>query len=398
MKRHWLIAASAALVVGAAPVRAEEEKSTAPAEPRKPVFLAQNSLLPLSAVGLGEAGKEEAAAAAEEAAAPKVTYGASADFYFTSNLNDPWNGKNSLRAFDIMDEQGPHLGLIDLWVQGARGNDELGFRVDLLFGPTAHLFHALEPSDNEIWQHVQQAFVSANLSKDGRTYIDFGKWNTTAGAEVLEPKDNWLYSRGLIFNWAQPFFHAGARVFHYVNDTDYYAAGIHRGWNAVSSPGHDPGFFLAASKTMSPKLTLVGNYYGGEEIALNSKSYRSLIDLVALYNPSEKTSYTLNFDYAQQGSIKWYGLAAQGKYTLDPTSYVAGRLEWLTDEDGAVFGNDSTAYSFTVGYTKIWNPYTHTKLEYRHDLVGGANLIVNDRRGTFTGDQGTFIISQIFQY
>lgn len=391
MKTRWLIAASAALMVGAAPVRAAE-RSTQAAPPRKPVHLASNNLLPITAVGQGEAAKEE------EKPAPKITYGASADFYFSTNFNDPWNGKNSLRAFDIMDEQGPHLGLIDIWAQGARANDELGWRIDLNFGPTAHLFHALEPSDDEIWQHVQQLYVSANLSKDGKTYIDFGKWNTTVGAEVLEPKDNWLYTRGILFNWAQPFFHAGARIYHYVNDTDYYAAGIHRGWNAVSSPNHDPGFFLAASKTLNPKLTVVANYYGGEEYANNSLSYRSLIDLVALYNPSDKMNYTFNFDYVQQGSIKWYGLAAQAKRVIDPTSYVAGRFEWVGDEDGAVFGDDGNVVTFTLGYTKIWNKYTHTKVEYRHDIVGGANLIADERRGTFTDDQGTFTISQIFQY
>jgi len=32
---------------------------------------------------------------------------------------------------------------------------------------------------------------------------------TPAGAEVVESKDNWNYSRGLLFAWAIPYFHFG---------------------------------------------------------------------------------------------------------------------------------------------------------------------------------------------
>ena len=39
--------------------------------------------------------------------------------------------------------------------------------------------------------------------------INVGKFVTPAGAEVIETKDNWNYSRGLLFALAIPYFHFG---------------------------------------------------------------------------------------------------------------------------------------------------------------------------------------------
>ena len=40
--------------------------------------------------------------------------------------------------------------------------------------------------------------------------MDFGKFVTSAGAEVIESKDNWNYSRSLLFAYAIPYWHFGA--------------------------------------------------------------------------------------------------------------------------------------------------------------------------------------------
>ena len=41
--------------------------------------------------------------------------------------------------------------------------------------------------------------------------LDFGKFYTTAGAEVIEANKNWLYSRSILFN-VIPLVHTGARA------------------------------------------------------------------------------------------------------------------------------------------------------------------------------------------
>jgi hypothetical protein len=409
MERRWLTFALAALALSAGPVLAEE----ASPEEKPPVPATQ-----VAQSGAGEsapADKPESAEGSRMAAqgqpappvappadtekqpeepAPKFTYGGSADFYYSINFNDPFTGTNALRAFDVEDEKGIHLGLIDLWAQYAR--DPIGFRIDVDFGPTARLVNAFEPSRSNVWEHIQQAYVSANLNRKGTTYVDLGKWVTTAGAEVIEPKDNWLYTRGLLFTWAIPFYHFGGRGYHYFNDTDYVMGAIHRGYNAVGGPGHGLGFALAGSKKLSDEWTFIGNYYGGEEGATAGagEAYRNLVDLILLYNPTDsRWAYTFNVDYAQQSSSKVGGLSAQAKYALSPKSYAALRGEFLLDDD--FLGSDM--YALTAGYTHIFSKHIQGRAEFRYDWAS-EDLFANDRRGTFTGNQPTFLLAAILSY
>lgn len=407
MERSWLMPAFAALCLVGAPASAEE--TTPPAPPGVPVTAAPAESNPTGPVPVHTAGTTllaqatapaPAAEAKEEAKAPKFTYGATADFYYASNFNSPWTHLNAIRAFDVKDQDGINLGLIDLYAQWAR--DPVGFRLDLAFGPTAQIFAAAEPSNaNDFWEHIQQAFFSVNLNKKGTTYLDFGKWNSTVGAEVVEPRDNWLYSRGVLYNWAQPFFHMGGRVYHYLNDTDYVGFSIHRGYNAVGDPGHGPGFILYGSKVLKPQWTLTGNYFGGDEtLAAGSPgtSYRSLFDVVANYNPGGKMAYTANLDYGQQSGSLWYGISLLSKYTLTPKSFLAARAEWLRDDNGALFGQSMDAYTLTAGYTYVFNKYFQTKAELRYDLNGGGPFFAGGAFPDARNSQSTFLVSTVLSY
>jgi hypothetical protein len=77
-------------------------------------------------------------------------------------------------------------------------------------------------SGSATWRHIQQAYLTA--TKDKLTF-DFGKFVTPLGAEVIETKDNWNYTRGLLFTWAIPFTHLGARAT-YVCERQGYSGGL----------------------------------------------------------------------------------------------------------------------------------------------------------------------------
>ena len=250
-------------------------------------------------------GQEEAKALPKAAPpAPRLTTGGSVSFHSVSNLNEPFNGQNQLRSFDFQDEHGPHFNLIDLWAQYAR--EPVGFRLDLNWGPAARIQTAAEPRNRDLWAHIQQVYVSANLDgKRGQTYVDFGKWSTPAGLEVVEAKDNVFYSPGLLFSWSPPFYHFGGRVFHNFNASDYVMAAVERGWNAVSDPGHAPGFILSGSKAVSPKWTVTGSYLGGEENdPFGRAHWRHLLDVIAVDNASPQWTYQLNAEYGRQANVK----------------------------------------------------------------------------------------------
>jgi len=63
--------------------------------------------------------------------------------------------------------------------------------------------------------------------------VDVGKYVTPMGSEVIESKDNWNYSRGLLFTYAIPFFHFGARAKYTFNDKYSVTGYLANGWNNI---------------------------------------------------------------------------------------------------------------------------------------------------------------------
>jgi opacity protein-like surface antigen len=122
------------------------------------------------------------------------------DGYYSYNSNDPSednNGKiNDLYNFNDKTNQwalnGAKLTL-------SHDPAPIGARVDLVYGRINKLVNA--PNQLEF---VEQAYLSIKPPKAKGFELDLGKWVTSAGAEVIESKDNWNYSRSILFAWAMP--------------------------------------------------------------------------------------------------------------------------------------------------------------------------------------------------
>ena len=85
------------------------------------------------------------------------------------------------------------------------------------------------------------------------------------GAEVIETKDNWNYSRGLLFTYAIPFYHFGVRAKYAFNDKYSLTGFLVNGWNNVvdNNSGKTYGVAVAGlprqkSDTITIKLSLPG--------------------------------------------------------------------------------------------------------------------------------------------
>lgn len=397
-------AAETAAELPATPVAAQPTAPllARPSSPQRGIFGRSGGLFRLAQAQPAPGQPAVPAPVAEEKPKPKAwTFGGSADFYFSTNFNNPFTGLNATAVYDIEDEKGPHLGLAEVWVQKSR--EPVGFRLDLNWGPTGRLTNFLERtiSGDDIWDHVQQAYVSVNLNKKGNTYFDFGRWVTPVGAEVIEPGGNWLYSRPMYFGLGGPYTHLGGRIYHYVNDTDYWMFHINRGWDVVSDPGHGFNYGLSYSKVLSPKWTFTGNYIGGPDFDSNGqRSTRNIIDLVGAYTMNDRWSFLINADFTNQAHDgSWYGLSTQAKYMFHPKQYVAARFEVMKDTDGFRFGaaGPTTAFGLTLGYTYIVSKNLQTRVEFRHDF-SDRNLYADERVGQFTGSQSRFIFAGLLSF
>jgi Putative beta-barrel porin-2, OmpL-like. bbp2 len=162
--------------------------------------------------------------------------------------------------------------------------------------------------------------------------INSGQFVTPAGAEVIESKDNWNYSRSLLFSWAIPYFHFGVNA-KYAFNAKFSATGyLVNGWNnSVDNNTGKTGSFSAAW-VPNTKWSLIETYLVGPEHTNDNSDFRNLTDTVLAYTPNAKLSLMANFDYGADRFVN----------TTTPPFVLGPKAHW----DGiAGYINHSTALS-----------------------------------------------------
>ena len=399
-----IVAAALATIASATPARADEPAPTQPAptgqalvpttEPtatatpatteaeKKPPSPTVAQATPPPApvpVATVEAG---AAPSVEEKASepPELELNGSFDAYSGVNFARPDSNVNKLRAFDTQDG-GFALNYAELVL--ARNKGPVGFRLDAGFGAASDALFAVDNASVSMdagtvdtaraLSHIQQAYVTGHL---GRLTLDLGKFVTQHGYEVIETKDNWNYSRSILFTWAIPFLHTGLRATYPVNDKLSVMGCWVNGWNANIEDGNKMTSvgLQAIYKPIAP-VSLVVNYMGGREhaVGVGELTMRHLVDVSATYSINDKASVAVNGDYghdAANGGVSWAGVAGYGRYQILPWLATAGRLEYFSDPDGfmttvqqkLVEGTATVEVSGKIGPTAVLG-----RLEYRHD-------------------------------
>ena len=349
-----------------------------------------------------------AAAAATDAAAPvapKPWHFAGFDFtgfadgFYTWNENHPTNAANGemndLYNFN-QDADQPALSALKLTMDHAPA--PVGAHFDFVYGRTNKLINA----PNQLY-YVEQAFVSVKPPKAKGFELDLGKFVTSAGAETIEAKDNWDYSRSLLFAWAIPYWHFGARASMPVSKVETLGVQIVNGWNNV---GHNTGGVTAGitSALVKPKYTFNLNVYTGPANTDAQHAYRNLFDTTLLLTPNSKFNAYVNFDYGHNSDrisggsgdaakSQWAGIAAAAHEQLTSRNAVTGRLEFYDDVDGFTTGTVQKLKEFTGTYEYHWKVGLLSRAEYRRDWSDVASF---HRSGTaMTDSQSTISIGLI---
>jgi len=328
---------------------------------------------------------DQTAAAAAAPAAPTWSVGPMdisgfIDGYYSYNVNQPTvanNGQvNDLYNFNDKTDQF-NLSAAKLTLN--HDPDPVGAHVDFIYGRTNDLINAAPTNSSSTDQlnYIEQAFLSLKPPKAKGFELDFGKFVTSAGAEVIEAKDNWNYSRSLLFVNAIPYWHFGARTSYPVSKTETIGFQLVNGWNNVSkNNGGVTGAFTSAYT--KPKYALNVNYYVGPENNNTAYGLRNLIDGTLLLTPPGKVNAYLNVDYATnrdaleaQGNNnlnKWGGVAGAVHVQATAKSALSGRLEYFDDPDGFQTGTRQHVEEFTATYEYKWTEGLLARAEYRGDL------------------------------
>ena len=293
------------------------------------------------------------------------------DAYYDWYSTKP-SGDAPLRNFDTKHNQFG-LSLLEVGLAKAPTADSrAGFRLDLDYGPTTALVHGGEPGGLTVFQNIQQAYMSYLAPVGNGLQFDVGKFVTQHGAEVIEAKDNWNYSRSILFAWSIPYYHTGVRATYAVNDKVTIAGALVNGWNNVVENNERKTFGAQLVLRPTASLTLVQNYMGGPEQAGNDDDWRHLSDTTVTYTATDAFSLMVNYDYGRDTaagqSVQWQGVAGYAKYTVNDRFALIPRAEWYQDDDGFTTGTPQTLKEFTLTGEVTLAPRLLWRIEYRSDF------------------------------
>ena len=225
---------------------------------------------------------------------------------------------------------------------------------------------------DKTFQHASISYV-APIGKGLR--FDFGKFVTQHGAEVIESKDNWNYSRGLLFSYAIPFYHFGLRSKYVINDKYNFSVYVVNGWNNLVNNNTGATLGLQLGWNPTKKWTIVQNYMVGPEENNNTSNIRELWDTVVTYNATSKLSLMGNFDYGRgdrtptvPGVVDWTGGAGYVRYAFNDRYALGARYEYYDDPQGFTTGTAQHLNEFTGTFERIIAHHLITRLEFRRDM------------------------------
>lgn len=299
---------------------------------------------------------------------------------------------------------------------------DVGFRTDLTYGfsvPEVTQSTA-DTGDTQSSQFdVQQAYVSYHAPIGSGLQLDFGKFITHIGAEVIEGYDgfNSNFSRSFLFGLAIPFTHTGLRASYAINDTISVMGMVANGWDITVDNNDGKTLGAQIAITPSDSVSLLLNWAGGQEAIGGTVAFSNntthIFDVVLDIALTNKTSAQLNFDYGIQangaagtrGDAEWWGAAGILRHDYNKWFSMNLRGEFFNDQDGTrttsaatlPTGQGMQLWEITVTPEVRINQNMVVRMEYRHDK-SNQNAFFGSGAGQTKDTQDTIALNALFYY
>jgi len=313
-----------------------------------------------------------------------------ADVGYTMNFNNPRsNPTNPGRMFDTSCN-GFLFNMGEVMLEKVASADSpAGVRLKLGFGKDAATLASTEGIGGSVGQFdIVEGYVEY-LAPIGNG-IDFkaGKMATLAGYEVIESKDNWSYSRSLLFTWAIPLTHTGVRATYSFIDQIALTVGYVNGWNMIND--NNGGKTFEGQLNLNPTSwfnAIVNSYYGSEvpNTGPGSTSQRYVVDICATVTWTT-WKFGINYDsghdeqlnagnpenwsgvafYVKDQVVRWYAPSIRAEKFRTSTGAITG-LGFTIANDGATPAGNLGVWELTLSNEFKINDNLLFRIEYRHD-------------------------------
>jgi Putative beta-barrel porin-2, OmpL-like. bbp2 len=329
------------------------------------------------------------------------------DVYYDYNSNQPASRTTAYRNFDVNSSQ-IALNMLELVAdKSVDTTNRVGYHIALGFGQAMNIVNSASPTETGFDQYLKEGYLEYMAPVGKGLQINVGKFVTPAGAEVIESKDNWNYTRSLLFAWAIPYFHFGLSAKYAFNSKFALTGYLVNGWNdsVDNNSGKTTGF--SAAYTPNAKFGFTENYLVGPEQANDNSDFRHLSDTVITYNPNAKLSLMANYDYGHDHGLSptslvfptpvwWSGIAGYIKYSPNAIWTVATRGEYFKDHNGFSTGTPQDLSEFTITLQRMIASKIISRLEFRRDMSNEPTFPYRD--GLFKDAQNTVTLGLIYAF
>ena len=322
---------------------------------------------------------------------------------YSYNFNRPTDSLNDIRVFDT-DDNSLKMDVAELVFQKKLGElGSAGFRTDLVYGSSVAVIEQAEGSMFHGEVDLQQAYVSYLAPIGNGLQIDFGKFVTHLGLEVIEGYDGWNYnhSRSILFGYAIPFTHVGLKASYSFNEIFSAMAMVANGWDVTieNNDGKTIGFQLGAKPCKG--VTLLFNYAGGSEADFIDQQWRNIFDVVAIIAPMDRLEFQFNMDYGTENmgptvnDLEWWGFAGVVRYAFTDAFSLNLRGEYFDDTDAFRTGTAQELWEITLTPEFKVTDNLIFRVEYRHD-ESNAGFFSN--HGQPDNGQDTIAMNALFYF
>ncbi|HSV74572.1 MAG TPA: outer membrane beta-barrel protein [Chthonomonadales bacterium] len=332
------------------------------------------------------------------------------EWYYQVSLNHPPSAAGNLvgRSFDVSNNQFTFSLAQATIAMAPTAESPMGFLAQVTFGKTADLVHATEPGGNvgpngvndTPTKHLQQVYGTYITGGARPVTIDFGKFVTHMGYELIEASANDHTSRGLLFTYAIPLYHAGLRISAPLGPHLTGQLHLLNGWNNVEDDNDAKSLGAQLSYKPNDRLHVALNWIGGNESAgagLGTDRNVQVVELVAVHSATPRLRLGLNVvlggAFRDDDSGSWSGQAFYTRYQATPRTAWALRLERF--EDTGLRGMGTTARTVTATYEYTVKGNHVGRLEFRHD---GAGRAIFSSGGGTSRSQQTLMLSQAIRF
>jgi hypothetical protein len=293
---------------------------------------------------------------------------------YTFNFRNPDSGTNEQRIFD----QKANSFLIDLaQIQFAKDVPlgGVGYKLKLSFGETAKYIHSAGLGDPGDEFDLTEAYVNYVAPLGSGIKLEFGKFVTYHGAEVIEARDNFNYSRSFLFNYAIPFTHTGFMAGYTFSKALTANLYLINGWDVFNDNNKGKTFGTSFVVTPIEPFSMNFGFMYGPEQTDNSTHYRFLFDWIGTFKATKKLTFVVNADYAHEEkdplntgkNSEWYGVAGYARYDFTNFFSTSIRAEYFVDKDGVRTGIPQMLKEITISPELKIMKNLIVRPEYRHD-------------------------------